>query len=347
MNSRLHYVLATLALTIALPQLRAAEEKSASKTEEKSVNKEDKKSMRVLTPAGRDSRFGLREGERREKLEMESVPFLGVETAPVSTTTSIQLGLPRGTGLVVNNVIAKSPAEGVLKEHDILLKLDDQILIETRQLLVLIRTHKEGDEVALTYMRAGQKATAKIKLGKTDVPKMADVFERTVFPFGGAAGGAPFEYATEGGAERERADVDRVLSMMRRAPNGDPVRIQIDPRKGPGFRAMAVHTGNSNMVFSDDDGSLELTAQDGMKSLVAKDAKGEPLFSGPVNTPEERNAMPPEIRARLEKLEGMHDMTFRTDGDFRGGQMRVIRPRGIALPVPEQVETPVRSPAFY
>jgi hypothetical protein len=287
----------------------------------------------------------MREGERREKVEMETIAFLGVETAPVATTTSVQLGLPKGTGLVVNHVVPKSPADGVLNEHDILLKLDDQILIETRQLSVLIRTRKEGDEVSLTYLRGGQRATAKIKLGRTEAPKLSAVFERRIMPFVSAAG-RPFEFAAEPGAEGERADVDRLLGMIKRAPNGDPVRIQMDAQRGPGFRAMALHTGNSSMVFSDDEGSLELSSRDGLKTLVAKDAKGESLFSGPVNTPEERKAMPPEVRARLEKLEGMHDITFRTDGEFRGGQLKVVRPRGISFPVPEQTPRPVRPPGI-
>src|SRR5262249_44201704 len=98
---------------------------------------------------------------------------------PVSATMASQLGLQRGTGLVVNRIVPKSPADGVLNDHDILLRLDDQILIETRQLAVLIRGHKEGDEVTLTYLRTAQKATAKVKLGKTEQPKMA-LFERAV-----------------------------------------------------------------------------------------------------------------------------------------------------------------------
>jgi serine protease Do len=346
MKSRIHVFVAALSLIALVPALQAAEEKSASKTEEKSTSREEKKGMRVLAAPGRDPRIFLRD-ERRDKVEMETVAFLGVETAPVSTTTGVQLGLPKGTGLVVNHVVAKSPAEGVLKEHDILLKLDEQILIETRQLSVLIRTRQAGDEVVLTYLRGGQKATAKIKLGKTEAPKLADIFERNVMPFGAFAAGAPFEFATEPRGERERADVDRVLSMIKRAPNGDPVRIQVDPHRGPGFRAMTLHTDNSSLVFSDDEGSLELTAQDGVKSLVAKDAKGETLFSGLVNSPEERKAMPAEVRARLEKLEGMQDVTFRTDGDFRPGQVKVMRPRGIAFPFSESPGMPARARTFY
>ena len=341
MKSRIHVLVAAASLVGLSSLLPAAEEKSASKTEEKSSSREEKKSMRVLTSPGRDGRVFPRDHERREKVEMETIAFLGVETAPVATTTSVQLGLAKGTGLVVQHVVAKSPADGVLQEHDILLKLDDQILIETRQLSVLIRTRKEGDEVVLTYLRSGQRATAKIKLGKTEAPKLSDVLERRMAPFAAVAG-VPFEFAAEADGDGGRADVDRMLGMIKRAPNGEPVRIQMDAHRGPGFRAMALHTDNSSMVFSDDDGSLELKSRDGVKTLVAKDAKGGTLFSGPVNTPEERQAMPAEIRARLEKLEGMHDITFRTDGEFRGGQLRVMRPRGISFPAPER--SPLRAP---
>jgi serine protease Do len=338
MNSRIQCYVAALSVATLLPVLRAADEAAPAK--------DDKKSMRVLSAPGRETR-SAREGERRDKVEKETVAFLGVETAPVSATTGIQLGLPRGTGLVVNHVVPKSVADGVLSPHDILLKLDDQILIETRQLSVLIRNHKEGDEVTLTYLRGGQRATAKVKLGKTEVSKTAGSFGVGPTPFIAPFPGNRFEYSIDGGPDEERADVDRVLSMIRRGPNGDPVRIQVDPRKGPGFRAMALHTGNSNMVYSDDEGSLELTAQDGSKTLVAKTAQGEQLFSGPVNTPEERKALPEGVRARLEKLEGMHDITFRTDGDFRGAEVRVMRPRGITFPLPDYMPLPSRPPAFY
>ena len=48
----------------------------------------------------------------------------------------------------------------------ILLRLDDQILIDPHQFSVLIRNRKDGDEISLTYLRAGKQATARVKLGK-------------------------------------------------------------------------------------------------------------------------------------------------------------------------------------
>lgn len=295
---------------------------------------DDKKSLRVLAAPERERRIlSGRESERREAAEMETVAFLGVETGPVSPTLGVQLGLARGTGLVVNHVLAKSPADGALREHDILLQLDDQILIETRQLSVLIRLRKEGEEVTVTYLRGGQRATAKIKLGQHEVPKITAAYAAPRSPFTWSGPDTRLQMITpEAGREAERGEVDRVLSLMNRPYAGGPVRIQVERRPGPGLRAVAVHPGNSNLVFSDEEGSLELTLNEGAKTLVATDAKGAEVFSGPVTTPEERAALTPALRERLERLEGMRDITFRTDGAFEGARVREIRPRGISYP---------------
>lgn len=305
----------------------------------------EQKEMRVIT---RTERPGP--GPRRPipPGEKETVAFLGVQAAPASRTVAVQLGLPAGSGLVVNHVVPDSPAAGVLEEHDILLKLDDQILIETRQLSVLIRQHKEGDEVTLTYLRGGKQATARVKLGRQEVPKMTGWFEHAVpggpLPgFGGAPG--PFRMMNP---ERSREEVDRVLSLIGRGPRVAPMRIEAERRVGPGMRMLSVSPANSTLSYSDDDGSLELTIKDGVKSLVARDAQGEQLFAGPVNSPEERRKMPPPVRERLEKLEGMQNITFHTDEEFRGAETRVLPPpgRGISLP-PHRAGPPPRGPQHF
>lgn len=350
MKTNIHCLVSVATALVAVqPSLHAADPASAPK--------EEKREVRVLSFPGREHRV-VTSGAEKRKVEMETVTFLGVETASVSATTASQLGLPRGTGLVVNHLVPESPAMGVLAVHDILLKLDDQILIETRQLAVLIRNHLEGEEVTLTYLRGGQKSTAKIKLGRQEVPKMATLEH----PSSGIDG-LPFGLSPEIRAEimahgpdglERREEWDRVLSLLQRArpaPDGPPglvpssARIRIDHSGGTGLRAMSITAGNGNLVFSDDEGSLELTIKDGVKSLVANGPKGEAVFAGPVTTSEERAAMPPLVRARLEKLEGMHDLSFRTDGDFKGAETRIIRPRGILLPVPPRPPVPPRLPA--
>ena len=330
-------------LALAAGSLHAAAEKTATKT------KEEKNDLRVLASPGSERRVMV--GRSTEK---EKVTFLGVETSPVSNTVAAQLGLAKGAGLVVNHVVPDSAAAGALQENDILLRLDDQILIETRQLSVLIRNHKEGDEVTLTFLRAAKQTTAKVKLGTKEVPKGMTFFEQKI-PLGGGGGvifggpgGGRFELPVAGSGEN-REDVDRVLSLIEPGAGHEPLRFRIERKGGPGYHATSVNTANSNLTYTDDEGSLQLTMKDGQKTLVAKDSKGTELFSGPVTTPEERKALPDAVRGRLERLEGMHDIHFHTDGNFRGAESRLLQPlpRGIRLPLPAQLPPPTRNPARF
>ena len=269
----------------------------------------------------------VRHGDRGP-MDYENVTFLGVETAPVSKTLIAQLNLPNNAGLVVVHVVPNSAAAGALQENDILLKLDDQILIDQHQLMVLVRNHKDGDEVTLTYVRSGKQATARVKLTKHDVPKFSEMDHDLPAAF------APFAEPGESGRVRVLARrpgdehaVDTVLGLMHEAPSDDEVRVHIDRKSGPAVRAMRVNPANSNIVYSDDNGSLELKIKDGRKILVAKNAKGDTVFNGPVTTPDERKALPGDVRERLEKLESTENMTFRTDGDFEGAETKVLRPQ--------------------
>lgn len=264
--------------------------------------------------------------------ERESVAFLGVETLPVSPALTSQLSLPKGAGLVVRHVVPDSPAASVLQLHDILLKLDDQLLIATRQLAVLVRNHKEGDEVEVTYVRAGKQTTAKVKLSKHDAPKLAlaepevDLGEVDVLAErpGLVAGMPP-------------AEMHRVLSLLdRRMDHTMPVPDARGIGAVSGFHGVAVNPGNSNMVFSDESGTLELTSKDGKKTLVAKNTKGDQLYSGPIDTPEQRSALPKEVRPRLEKLEGMQEFSFEVGPEFHGeADVLWSKPTTISLEGPE------------
>ncbi|MEO7701638.1 MAG: PDZ domain-containing protein [Opitutus sp.] len=274
-----------------------------------------------------------------EKGEKENVAFLGVETSPVSPTLSTQLQLPKGAGLIVAHVVPDSAASGVLQAHDILLKLDDQLLIDSRQFSVLIRNHAEGDSVTLTYVRAGKQATATVKLVKREVPKSA--FFRQLAP--GDASLAPFAGREFG----SREETDQVLGLVGPGPKIETRRFHGKPGPNTGFRVMKVNPGNSNMIFNDDHGTLELTIKDGQKSLVAKNEKGEKVYSGPATTPDERKALPVDVRERLERIEGMHEFSFETDDAFQDDVLTTApEPHRVVLQIPTSSEDILRSSAL-
>lgn len=299
----------------------------------------EKKELRVLADAQPDGpgprtekRIRVRR-DARENAELEKVTFLGVETQPVSPALTAQLGLPKGAGLIVRHVAPESPASAVLQTHDILLKIDDQLLIEPRQFSVLVRNHQPGDEVTISYIRGGKPGTVKIKLAEHEQPK-------DVFGFSGDPEGAFDIFLDRPGLPPafERENAKRVLSLLDENHPGEAGRrVHVARPLLPEFRAQTVTPGNSTMVFSDEKGSLEVTIKEGKKTLLAKNSKGEQVYSGPINTPEDHEKLPAEVRERLGQLEGMQNFSFEAGDDLEGDVKVLRRPgRKISLPRPKQ-----------
>jgi hypothetical protein len=240
-------------------------------------------------------------------LEKERVTFLGVETAPVHRTLAAQLGLGRDTGLVITRVAEGSPAASGLKPDDVLTKLDDQILVNQQQLGVLVRNKKEGDEVKLTVVRGGKETGVKVRLGTHEVPKLAGNFSIQGGPGGNFSWGMT---APSAGIARLREmpgmdddharDVLRMIGREHRNLVTGP-GVRIFSRGGRGSTILDLP--NSNISYSDDEGSIEIKSDDGKRALTVKDAKGKVTFEGPINTEEERKNLPPEVLAQLKKLD--------------------------------------------
>jgi serine protease Do len=211
---------------------------------------------------------------------LQEVSYLGISTHGIEAALAAQMDLPPETGLVVVHIMPDSPAAGVLKQHDLLTRFEDQILIEPRQLGVLVRSKKEGDEVKLTLFRLGKQQTVSVKLGKKAMPPLPGRFvpgSRKVMTFEGG----PLAHVRTLGPAGSGASHSKEMRISR-------------------FEGK-----NSQMVFDDGEGRLEVNFKDGKKRLTAHDTKGKILFSGPVETPEERKALPADVRARLEKMEAM------------------------------------------
>ncbi|MFT3868052.1 MAG: PDZ domain-containing protein [Nibricoccus sp.] len=206
---------------------------------------------------------------------MQEVTFIGLVTRNADDAVAAQLQMPKETGLVVVEVVPDGPAAGVLNVHDVLVRLDDQVLIESRQLGVLVRSHKEGDEVTLTYYRAGKQQTARVKLAKHQVTEAGLKLPPNKNKFFARTAGEPFGPST--------------LAFR-----------EVHPGE---MRISKIEHKDAVMVFEDGKGRLEVSHKDGKKFLTARNDKNEVIFSGPVDTPDQRKAMPQEVRERLEKME--------------------------------------------
>lgn len=95
--------------------------------------------------------------------------YLGVGVEPPGDVLRSQLRLPDGAGLVVNHVDPDGPAKDVLKPHDVLQRLADQILVNPEQLVTLVRMRKPGETVPLTLLRQAKEVTVEVKVGEREV----------------------------------------------------------------------------------------------------------------------------------------------------------------------------------
>ena len=92
-------------------------------------------------------------------------PWLGVTVDEVSDELRAQLPIERGAGLVVRSVVPDGPAaQAGLQIHDVLVKLDDQLLVNGNQLSALVRMKKDGEKARLTYFRGGKSSTTEAQI---------------------------------------------------------------------------------------------------------------------------------------------------------------------------------------
>jgi serine protease Do len=98
-------------------------------------------------------------------------------------------------------------------------------------------------------------------------------------------------------AQRVRDEARRVRDQARRAAGN--ITINADN----GMSTTKIDIGKAQIVYSDDKGELRVEKIDGKKVLTAKDPQGLLQFSGPVETKEELDKVPAEVRQRYEKLQ--------------------------------------------
>ena len=103
--------------------------------------------------------------------ELKPSTLFGVSSDELSEELAAQLPVARGTGVIIRHVVENSPAaKAGVQKHDILLKLDEQIITDGRQLQKLVRAKKAGDVVEITFLRKGQEQKLKATLEESMQP---------------------------------------------------------------------------------------------------------------------------------------------------------------------------------
>lgn len=274
--------------------------------------------------------------------EMKPTAYIGVFTRPLSDEVRAQTGLPEGFGLIVEEVMPDSPAHTAgLKQHDVLVLLGDQKLVNQDQLAVLVRSEKKDADVVFTLRRMGAEQKVTVKVGEKmmpvvferEVPRSGGIFE----PFRGFINGRDAERL--GQQMREQAERfnegvrefgDRVQDWARKPgerPGNQPPQHRRDGERGSGpdspsrrpqgrppvedeprrdMKSSSSHSRSfqRNVVRRDESGEYSLSENNGAKVFTVKPTTGEEQ-TYIVNTEEQRKAVPEAFKAKLQELENV------------------------------------------
>jgi serine protease Do len=252
---------------------------------------------------------GLRDGEPdRFERKMKPTAYVGVVTSAVPPALSAQLGLGEGFGLVVDEVVPESPAKAAgIERYDVLKQLNEQQLVDPAQLATLVRGHGKDKEVAVTIIRKGQEQKLNLKIGEKMLPEREPSDRRSGLEI-------LRRRVDEGGRPPEPRGPDRQGGRGGDGPSGVGVRpadLLRDIRPGaPGMSRGERTDGRSrwdashaSVKMRDNDGEVEILVRDGRRTLNVRSSSGDTVFTGPVDTEEQRKALPEEYRKKLAQLE--------------------------------------------
>lgn len=169
-----------------------------------------------------------REAEKRrgpQRSNEELTAYIGVLTGNVTRELRGHLNLPEGFGLMVHEVMPDTPASVAgLKEDDVLVRFEDQKLVNADQLQTLVRSKKSGDVVPLTVISSGIEKVVNVTVAERLMPvRHEDRLDRHLPP---GFRGSFFN-------EDNRGDIRDTVDRLRKQARDYQERVQESRRDSP------------------------------------------------------------------------------------------------------------------
>ncbi len=232
--------------------------------------------------------------------KIKIVTYLGVQTAPPTAALRKQLGLASGQGLTVAFIAPDSPAEAVgLEQHDVLTKLNDQILVNPEQFTVLVRSMHKGDQVNLSIIRGGKPLVLICALSQHKDPgtPLFGTFPFTVKMDRTGKSGTVTIHAPDADHDELRKVLARFRLQLLGNNKGDLDERKAMKKGKGGFKGKKMVE-----TFADDEHRLTMTLGDGGKHLRVTDPKGKLILDTQINTWEDWEKVPENIREKMKRM---------------------------------------------
>ncbi|MGE9266799.1 MAG: S1C family serine protease [Verrucomicrobiales bacterium] len=233
--------------------------------------------------------------------------WLGVGGQPLDPDLSYHLDLEGG--VLLKLVAPESPAaQSGLQNRDIITSVDGQAVHSQESLRDEILKHQAGDEITVGIVQKGQNLEKKITLGE----RPANLLPPRGLPRPGERFG---EALPNDLPDALRKEIERKFGDLPRLQPGhgderfEQLRQRLDklmqdlPEDAREKNFGMNFNMQSSVRFQDEEGSVELKTTNGGKEIIIRDQEGETVFEGPYDTPQDKEAVPAELRPRLEKLD--------------------------------------------
>lgn len=270
--------------------------------------------------------------------ETEQHTYLGVGMQPLPPEAAPPVDT-EGVGLRVAFVDPGSPAdEAGIEVGDIIVRIDDQWVINAEQFTVLVRMREKGEAVTLTTLRRGEQQEVEVTLGEKELPvrPAQDPFGRDGFPWRaprmpggpGEAGGQwgpgdrpfvlppefeqNFEEMLRSLADRLEAledghDFDNARDAFERARklmegHGGALGARgLELMRPEWFGAEADHH-SARVSVTEGNVSARLVNENGQSSLSIEDPDSGFSYEGPFPSDEEVEEMPEHVRDLVRQM---------------------------------------------
>lgn len=252
--------------------------------------------------------------ERTDAAVVEQIGFLGVVTGPIPELLSTHLGVRNGEGVLVRSVMPDGPAaQAGIAANDIIITIDGKSALSAEEVSKIVRSHKPGDRINIGLIQEGKGADLAVTLGKRpeeiahnnrrpniQLQQMEGMPEDMADRIREMIEGNMMQFRFNGEELKlgeEIPDIQEDMKQLREEMKELRMQNRLQLQGGDlNFNA------NTTVRLMDNEGSVELSSNNGESTLIVRDKENNIQWQGPWNNDEDKAKAPEDIRARAGNL---------------------------------------------
>ncbi|MFC5051052.1 S1C family serine protease [Rubritalea spongiae] len=248
------------------------------------------------------------------KAESEQKAWLGVAGQPVDEALGAQLGINHGITIELVSPDGSAAKSGI-KKYDIITQIGDEPIKDMTDLRQAMQSAKVDEMLDVEVFTGGKKELKRVKLDArpAHLPSVSAAEEPVLPPSASEQNTLPQAFQHLPANDRLRIEDMMQQQMKQMQEHFSQMGAQFEDLQQLHHQHMQVDPNNMRMkghsnyngtfTMMDNEGSIRLTLNDKEgKQVEVKDRLGKVLYAGPYETEKDKEAVPADIRSRIEAL---------------------------------------------